>query len=210
MWLQGSRGQQAQANLYRADVTLGGSTAQLVLGRSMSRSCLILQNLGTHAMNIEIGFGAATATLSGTTVASIAVTNAGFNYTKPPLVRILGGGPPGGAPGGLGYNSSYVGLAQPNGYSPSHPAIAHAVLVAGAISSIVVDDPGTGYLIAPYVQILGSDLDPNGAALPSSTSGISLPLSQAVPIAFNGTLCPTDPVSVIGTSGDTLLCRWAD
>lgn len=201
----GTGGQEVEHLLYRGDVTMTGA-AQLVLGRSQSRCLLLLQNVGSNSMYIEIGSGGATATLTNGAVSSIAVTNAGFNYTKPPLVRLWGGGQWG--------NSSYLGLNQPNGPAPNsmagfkgRPAVAHAVLSGGVISSIVVDDGGTGYAIAPFVQILNDDLDPYGAAVPAS--GKSMILTAGNSMSF-GTACPTDPVSVLGTSTDVLLCRWMD
>lgn len=205
MWLVGARHQQVDAPLYSADVTLTGA-AQLVLATSVARSCLILQNLGTHAMNVEIGGPRAHATISGGAVASVVIDNAGFNYTYPPLVAFLGGGPQAGQKSG-----PYLGLNQPNGTAPTHPAQGHAVLVGGAVSSIVIDDPGAGYLSVPYVYIYNNvNLDPYGAAIPSATSGIALPLTQAAPLIFNGTFCPTAAISVIGTAADVLLCRWAE
>ena len=159
----------------------------------MSRSSLILQNLSAaNSMFIEIGGARATATLSGGTVASCAVTNAGFGYTLPPLVRFLGGGPVGGKPGTPNYNSSYLGLDQPNGPAPSQIAKAHAVLTAGAVSSIVVDDPGANYVIAPYVQLISSDLDPYGCALPAISGPVGMELFiNSPPTAWNGTTTAT-------------------
>jgi hypothetical protein len=87
--------------------------------------------------------------------------------------------------------------------------VAHAVLTTGAVSSIVVDDGGTGYVVAPYVFIVNSDLDPNGCAIPAiGTAGVQL--NSGGSLFFNGTTCPTDSISVIGTSGDTLLAKWTD
>lgn len=205
MWLVGARHQQVDAPLYVADVTLTGSP-QLVLATSVARTCLILQNLGTHVMNVEIGGPRAHCTMSAGAVASVVIDNAGFNFTYPPLVLFMGGGPQQGQKSG-----PYLGLNQPNGTSPTHPAQGHAVIVGGAVSSIVIDDPGAGYLSAPYVYIYNNvNLDPYGCALPSATSGISLPLSQASPLVFNGTFCPTAPIAVLGTAADVLLCRWAE
>ncbi len=211
MILQGAGGQQKQTFLYAADITMTGS-AQLVLARSLSRSSLILQNLSAaNSMFIEIGGARATATLSSGTVSSVAVTNAGFNYTKAPVVRFLGGGYPGGSSKSPLYNSSYLGLGQPNAPSPSHFAVAHAVLTGGAVSSIVVDDPGSEYAIAPYVQLISSDLDPYGCALPAISGPVGMELFiNTPPTSWNGTTCPTDAISVVGVEGDVLLCRWAE
>jgi hypothetical protein len=189
--------------LFVADVTLASGNATLVLPAQPSRSFLMLQNLGNHPMYVEFGAGTATATLTGTKVTSISVVNGGFNFTSPPIVRLMGGGP-----SASGNGKPYLGLNQPNGQNPSHVALAHATLSGGAVNAFVVDDQGSGYLIAPYVLLLNSDLDPYGCATPSATSGITLPASQTAPIKFDGSFCPTGPVAVIGTSGDTLLCRW--
>ena len=208
MWLVGARAQQVEAPLYAADLTLTGA-AQLVMGVSVSRSYLYLQNISTHNMNVEIGGPRAHATISGGAVATVVIDNAGFNYTYPPKVAFVGGGPQAGQRGG-----PYLGLNQPNGTSHSHPASGHAVLTTGAVSSIVIDDPGAGYLCPPYVYVYDDvNMDPYGCALPSATSGISLPFSAStpsVPLIFNGTFCPTGPISVLGTSGDVLVCRWAE
>lgn len=217
MRLQNTAQQQRYDALWRADGSIGtGGTAQLVLGRSMSRSHLLLQNTSSGPLWFEIGTGAATATLSGGAVASVAIVNAGFGFTKPPLVRFYGGGNAFG-------NSSYVGLAQPGAPAPNSVgsssatveplgkvAIARAVLTTGAISSIVVDDGGAGYVIAPYVAIFNNDLDPNGAAVPSNGVGILL-TPGSPPLIYNGSVCPTDPVAVFGaTTGLTFACRWMD
>jgi len=71
-----------------------------------------------------------------------------------------------------------------------------------------VDNGGALYQKPPYVQLINSDLDPYGAATPAS--GSSLVLAAGATFQFNATACPTEPVSVIGTSGDVLVCRWMD
>lgn len=211
MKLVGSSEQQVRHPLYCADGTIAtGGTPQLILGISQSRSSLILQNLSVGNLVFEFGSARATATYSAGTVASVAVTNAGFNFTKAPLIRFLGGG----GNDGVNGNSSYLGLNQPNGPSPSHPARAHAVMTGSAgnlsISSIVVDDGGANYLCAPYVFIMNSDLDPYGCAVPSATVGL-LVAPATGPIAWNGTTCPTDAVAVYGaTTSQAYLCRWTD
>lgn len=207
MKIVGASGQVAAHPLYYADAVMTGS-AQLVLARSQARCFLMFQNTGSHAMYVEIGSARAHATLTSGAVSSVTVDNAGFNFTKPPVVRFLGGGNAG--------NSAYAGLGQPGGASPNssltagRPAQARAVLTTGAVTSIVVDDGGAGYVTAPYVLIFNDDLDPNGAAIPSATSGIVLPANMTAPIAFEGTFCPTESISVLGTASDVLLARWSD
>jgi hypothetical protein len=208
MKLVGAGGQGRRDYLYRADVTMSGS-AQLVLGQSQSRSHLLLFNTAATAMGIEVGCGAATATITSGGVSAITVTNAGFGFSRPPLVTFFGGG--------LTNDPSmanYTGCTQPNTPSPQHPAAAHCVMTGTAptmtIGSIVVDDPGVGYTLAPYVLIQNDPMDPNGAAIPSVSGGIILPASMGAPIVWNGTVCPTEPISVIGTAAAVLVCRWMD
>lgn len=188
-------------------MALTGS-AQLVLARAVSRSYLRLQNISTHAMAVEIGFGRAHCALTNGAVSSVTIDNGGFNYTNPPLVRFLGGG--------FNGNSSNLGLNQPNWPGPNsagglkgRPAQGHAVLTAGAISSVVIDDPGQGYAIAPFVQFIPSALDPYGCALPAVGSA-GFQLAAGASLSFEATTCPTDSVAVIGTMGDVLICRWLD
>ena len=162
-------------------------------------------------MYVEIGYGSATATLTSKTVSSIAVNNPGFNYTKPPIIRILGGGLPQTGPGSRAGapNTSYLGLNQPNGAAPPNVATAVATLSGGAINAITVVNPGSGYVTAPYVQIISSDLDPYGCAVPSATSGFYLAAGQSK--EWNGTACPTDPVAIFSTTQSApFICRWMD
>jgi hypothetical protein len=224
MKLVGSGGQQVAHYLYDASGATNGSanTAGLILPVRPSCSYLRVQNLGSTAIIVEVGCARANATLTNGQVSSISITNAGFNFTKPPLVRFLGGGNQLGggnvmSPSGSAINTSYLGLGLPGGSSPSKPARAHAVLTGGAVSSIVIDDPGAGYVIAPYVQLINSDLDPYGAALPSATSGFileptgsSLVTGQTF-VEWNGTTCPTEAVSVISTGTSIAYsAKWMD
>ena len=221
MKLVGAAEQQRRDYLYRADGTItSGGTAQLVLGQSQARSHLFLQNNSSGALYVEIGTGAAHATLTSDAVSSVTVDNAGFNFTKPPLVRFFGGGNAFG-------NTSYTGLAQPGAPAPNSVAssgatvqplgavaIAHCVMTGSApnlsIASITVDYGGAGYVLAPYVAIFNSDLDPNGAAVPSSGVGIYLAPGGGQ-IFYNGTTCPTDPVAIWGaTTAQAFACRWMD
>lgn len=204
MKLVSAGNQQVRHFLYDASGSVAG-TAQLVLARSLARSLLYIKNTSLGPLWVEFDGARATATLSGSSVTSCAITNAGFNYTKPPLVRFLGGGLAMG-------NTSYLGLNQPNGPSPSHPATGRAVMTgsAGALSvgSIVIDDAGSGYVIAPYVQLISSDLDPYGGAVPSAGVGWELAPGEAV--TFNGTCCPTESVSIYGQDTQTYVAKWMD
>lgn len=211
MKLFNSAGQNVQHYLYVADGTITtGGTAQLLLGRSIARSSLLIQNTSAGPLYIEMGSGRATATLTGGVVTSIAVTNAGMGFTRTPLIQLQGGG----GNDGPNANSSYVGLGQPNAASPHNFATAHCVMTGSApnqtISSIVVDNGGSKYLAAPMVFLRNDLLDPNGCAAPSATSGILLS-SGAAPLFWNGTTCPTDSIAIFGaTTGQSFVCRWTD
>jgi hypothetical protein len=210
MKLVGSNGQQVRHFLYDASntVTTGG-TAQLALSESVSRSHFLIQNLSAGSLWVEMGSARATCTVSGGAVNAVTITNAGFNFTYPPVVRFVGGGYAG--------NTQYTGLTQPNAPSPNsmnnlvgRPASGHAVLTAGAVSSIVIDDGGTGYARRPHVMIFNSDLDPHGCALPSATNGILLAASGGS-LFYNGTACFTDAVAVYGaTTGQAFSVKWMD
>jgi hypothetical protein len=186
-------------------ITTGGA-AQLVLPQVPSRSHLILQNISGFDMYFEFGSARATATITNGAVSSVTVTNAGFNFSKPPVIIFYGGG--------AAANGSYLGLDQPGGEAPNstlgygRPAKAHCVLTTGAVSSIVIDDPGAGYVIAPFVFIHNSDLDPYGCALPSATNGVFIGLAGGS-LVYNGSSCPTDSISVFcATTAAPFTCKW--
>ncbi len=205
--LVGAYMQQKRFPLYCADGTVAtGGTPQLVLPQVPSRSFLKIQNLSAGPLWFEFGSARATCALTSGAVSGFTVTNAGFGFTRPPVVYLFGGGAAG--------NGSYLGLGQPGGAAPDsslgagRPAKAHAVLTTGTVSSIVIDDPGAGYVIAPYVFLFNDDLDPYGCAAPSATSGMLLS-SNSAPYILNGTSCFTDAVAVFGaTTGQNFLCRW--
>ena len=210
--LVGAYMQQKRFPLYCADGTItSGGTAQLVLPQVPSRSLLKIQNLSNGPLWFEFGSARATATLTSGAVSSFTITNAGFNFTKPPVVKLFGGGKAG--------NGSYLGLGQPGGEAPVStlglgvPALAYATLSGGAVNAIVLEQHhgytgGIGYVCAPYVFMMNSDLDPNGCAVPSATSGMLL-TAQSAPYILDGTSCHTDAISVYGaTTGQAFLCRW--
>ena len=207
MKLVGDGGQQARHYLYSLDGTIvAGGTPQLVLPQSPSRAMLILQNISNGPLFFEFGSARAKCTISGGVVNAITVTNAGFNFTKPPVVRFYGGG------GGPDNNTAFLGGSLPGFPSPSNIALAHCVMTGAvpnlSVASITIDQGGSGYLCAPYVMLFDSDLDQNGCAVPSATSGLILPASSP-PLILNGTCCPTDPVAVFGaTTGQGFVARW--
>jgi hypothetical protein len=206
MKLPGSGQQIVRASLYDASgsVTTGG-TAQLVLGQSQSRSYLLLQNTSSNPLYFEFGSARAKATITNGVVTSVSVTNAGFGFTYPPIIEFFGGGSAG--------NSSYVGLGQPNGAAPSNIAQAHCVMTGSApnlsVSSITVDNGGSGYVCAPYVFIYNDPKDPNGCAVPSVGTGILLQANGS--FVMESTMVTTDSVSVYGgTTGQTFVCKYSD
>lgn len=202
---------------FRADGIIGSTSApQLVLPEQPSRSFLLFVNNSAAAMWLEFGSARAHCALSSGTVSSVTVDNAGFNFTRAPTVQFLGGGilpqqgqyPP---------NSSYVGAPGPSFPAPSHPAQAHCVMTGSpgalTVSSIVVDDPGEGYVIAPYVFISNDVLDPNGCADPSAGSGSGIKLAAAGTVGnglyLSDTAVPTDAIAVFCSSLSSLFfCEW--
>ncbi len=210
MQLLGVPNQQRRDILYDASSTLAGAGAQLVLAESKSRSFLLIQNISTHVMFVQIGACLAHATLTSGVVSSVTVDNGGFGFTYPPDVAFLGGGPL--KPDGRTINTTVVSATQPGYDAPSDVAIAHATLSGGTVNAIVVEWGGSGYITPPYVLVTDSLRDPAGALTPSATSGIVLAVGSAglagSQLLFNGTSCPTGPVSIIGTSGDAFTCRY--
>lgn len=214
--LVGAGEQQRHDYLYDASgVIVTGGTPQLLLPQHQSRSYFLFVNNSTDTMYLDFGCGYAHATLTNGVVSLVSIDNAGFNFTKPPLIRFLGGGAPQGSAGySPGPNTSYVGGAGPGFPAPQNIAQAHATLSASAIAgnlinSIVVDNGGAGYITPPYVQIIASDLDPNGVVI----AGASYPNSIAVlpngGLAFEATVCSTDAVSVVGANnGDAFTCKF--
>ena len=128
--------------------------------------------------------------------------NVGFNYTKPPSVLFLGGG------GNYVTPSSWpLGAGQENWPVPTgpgnRPARGHAVLSAGTVASITIDDGGAGYVNAPRVILLNDPADPFGCFDPSigSGSGIQL-LAAGSAYTVNGTICDTAQIAIFcGTGG---------
>jgi hypothetical protein len=203
MQLVGSRGQQIRDFIYRADgsVLANAATGTLVLPEAKSRSYLSVQNISAGTMWLEIGSARATATLTAGVVTSVAVNNGGFGFTRPPVVEFYGGGD-GGNPQMVG--AGLVGWPVPgtgtisSGRLQHRPAKARAVLTAGVVTSIVVDDGGLGYVITPQVFIRNSELDPNGVADPAVGAGSGIFLGSGQNFFLTATVCTTDPVAVWG------------
>jgi hypothetical protein len=200
-------------------ITTGG-VAQLVLPRRQSCSLLYIANSSSNPLLFEFGGARATAVLTSGVVTSVNITNSGFGYKNPPIVRFYGGGNAG--------NSSYAGLGLPGGAAPNNqlgtttggyaaPAYAVASLSGGSVSAItLVEGPngtsvgGAGYVTAPYVYLENSDLDPYGCATPSATVGYYLAASGGG-VWWYGESCTTDQISVFGsTTGQTFCVKWME
>lgn len=209
MYLPGSKSQTKLDPLYDASGTTTGAP-QLIRPMVPSCSHFLIQNLSAaNVMYVEFGSARATAAITGGVISSITVTNGGFGFTYPPIVRFAGGGKTG--------NGRNLGLNQPGGDGPNsqlgvgRPAKAHAVLTTGVVTSIVIDDPGAGYVIAPYVFLTNDTLDPYGCASPffsSTVSGVYLGAAGGS-YYMNGTVCPTDPVSIYcSASAQPFTFKW--
>lgn len=188
-------------------ITSGG-TAQLLIPVSYQRSSLILQNISDTNMYVEFGGARAAATLTTGSVSSIAITNSGFNYTKAPQVIFYGGG----NTGNNLNNSAFLSAGLPDYPAPSNIATGHCVMTGSAgnlsVASITIDNPGSGYAIAPLIYLQNDPLDPFGVATPSATSGYAL-LANGGSLTFNGSVCPTDQISIIGaTTGKAFTAKF--
>jgi hypothetical protein len=215
MYLPNTGGQQNYHPIFDASgVTVAGTA--LVMPQHKSRSHFVIVNISDTAMYIEFGSARATATLTSGVVTSTTITNGGFNFTRPPKVKFLGGG--------SGGNSSTIGCGQPGypdpgdtGYAwgqdvhTQRPAKGHAILTAGVVTSIVIEDGGSGYLAAPFVFFENDALDPFGCADPFYGSVLSgLPLAPGNGSFYvNGTVCTTDPISVYcATISKAFTAKW--
>lgn len=184
------------------------SKGQLVLPENTSRSSLFFQNTSTAIMWYGFGSARATCTISGGAVNTVTVTNAGFGFTRAPIVVFYGGGilP---QQGNIPANSSYVGAAGYGFPSPQNPAQAHAVLTTGVVSSIVIDNGGSGYISTPQVMLFDDVLDPNGCFDPSVSSGSGFQLYPGQSIYEAHSVMTTDPLGVFcATTTSTFACRW--
>ena len=89
-------------------------------------------------------------------------------------------------------------------------AQAHAVLTGGVVTSIVIDDGGSGYVAAPYVFMRNSPLDPVGCASPffgSATSGLQL--NPGGSQSWEASVVTTDQIAVYGgTTGQKFTCKF--
>lgn len=183
-----------------------GGTPQLVVPDQPARTYLIFQNTSDTAMFLGFGAPTATAALSSGAVSTITVTNAGFGFVYPPIVRLMGGGPIKSPPYDTGVASAVSTVGSPFGPTPTAQATAVAVLTGTAISSITVTNGGSGYVTAPFVVIENNPLDPNGCFVPSANVGFQV--SAGGSFAFESSVVGTGPLSVFcSTTDKTYQCQ---
>lgn len=230
MYLPHTRGQQRRDHLYDASAAIAsGGTAQLLLPAAVARSFLMIQNVSDTVMWIKFGAARLTATLTSGVISIVSVVDGGFGFTALngilPGINVYGGGTD-----QRQYGNSFVGVGQPDYPSPTagsnnvqtaHPASLLPVMAGGAISSVTIVNGGSGYKAAPYLHVTNSHLDPIGCAtaaasfgsilLPPSGGAIAtVPGSATLPLIWNGTMCPTDPISIFcATTGKNYTCLWA-
>ena len=197
--LVGYSGQYIHTPLYDVSGTItSGGTPQLLLPQSLMRSSLIIQNISDTAMYISIGAPPATASLTSGSVSSVSVGNAGFGYSMAPTVHFLGG-----ANANRNSQPTYTLAGLPDYPAPSSVASAHCVMTGSApnmtISSIVIDNGGSGYAYPPFVYLRNRSLDPYGASIPSATNGILLAASGGS-YTSNGSVCTTDQIAIFCAS----------
>lgn len=220
MYLPNSGNQAARHRVYRADGSLSTTAPKLVLPEASSRAFLHIANVGAAVLWVETGCARATATISGGAVTGFTILNGGFGFTRPPKVELKGGGGP--ISTALSA-SAWDGRGQvdiwptPNGMNLlvtpttyNRPCIAHAVLTSGVVSSIVVDDPGQGYVNIPNVEMFNDPLDPFGCADPSAGSGSGMSLAATTgSYTFNGTFCTTNAVAVYAATATSYFVEYA-
>lgn len=207
MKFPGIGGQQAIHDYYDASGTIAtGGTAQLMLPQRKSCSGLFFQNLSTGNLFLQVGVRPATAVLTNGVVTSVTVNDAGMLFNQPPTVLFLGGGNQGDP---TTFGGSLIGWP-----TPANVAQGRAVMTGSAgamtISSIEIDNGGSGYLAPPFVYILPQRTDPTGVGVPSATEGILVPASGGTFGGFNLTV-PTTAIAVFGaTTGQGYTCKWMD
>lgn len=219
MYLPGAQHQGSLHRSYRADGTLSGTnTAQLVLPVALTRCMLLVMNISANIMFLEHGPARMTVQISGGAVTGCTVKNGGFGYTKAPSIQFEGGFGP------FVANATWNGLGLIGSPSPSglatqgittnpvfnRVAKGHCVLTTGVVTSVVIDDPGFGYINPPEAVLKNSNEDPFGCADPffsSANSGIALPATNGF-YYINGTSCWTDAIALSGTSGGAFTVEY--
>lgn len=128
------------------------------------------------------GFAQASATITATVGGSTwqpviggsltvtTVSNAGANYTVPPIVLIP-------APTPAGTNGSVGGV----------PAVAYATLSSGTVSAVSMDNFGAGYQSAPTVLLVPSPFDPNFGTITQAT--VTMGINASTTGAITAAIC---------------------
>jgi hypothetical protein len=201
-------GQSGFLDLFNFDGTIASNSApQLIVPKALQRSYISITNPSDTDMYIGFGPATALATVTSHQVASIAVGNAGFGYTYPPTVNILGGGSwnparTDGLTAGLGAQDQIA----------INKATALATLSGGAVSAINMQNLGNGYdsgVQAPYVRLDNDPRDPFGCFAPSATQGQLLAKNGGVFVMQNSIVC-TEPFAIFcGTASKRFTCAIA-
>lgn len=220
MYLPNSGNQPGRHRAYRADGSISTTAPKLILPEAVSRAFVSIQNTGTAIIWMEHGCARATATISAGAVTAFTVLNGGFGFSRPPKVTLKGGGgqfrPALAASNwdGRGQIDQWPEPAGANMLSTpityNHPAQAHAVLTNGVVTSIVIDDPGKGYINPPDVMLANDPLDPYGCADPSAGGGSGVSLFAGGGTYFlNGTFCHTNAIALYAATAASYYLEYA-
>lgn len=205
--LIGIRGQYFSDNFYDVSGTITtGTTPQLILPVSLARSSFVIENISAVNMYVVFGAPPATCTLTSGAVSAVTAGNAGFGYSIAPTVHFYGG-----CNANRSAYPTYLLPTDPSYPAPSAPASAHCVMAGTApnmtISSIVIDNGGSGYAYPPFVFLKNSRLDPFGCTIPSTTNGILLQTGGAY--TSNSSVCVTDQIGVYcATTASAFMCKF--
>lgn len=189
----GTRNQQNNDELLDFSAAIAGAPAQILLPQHLTRSYVFIHNPGANPMTLDFGAATATAALTGSTIASVTGVNNGIGYLIVPQVTLLGGL----RVGDLVNNPGTVG---------GRIATVTAVIGSGAITSYVVNDPGTGYIVAPTVMLTNSA--PNlggGCRVPTALNGIVVASKGSFVMENN--FVTTGAIAVLGTAADIVICK---
>ncbi len=199
-----------------------GATATATVGANGAVTGITITNPGSgytaaSVTFIGVGTGATADALVnlGGAVTGITVATPGSGYTAP-TVSVTGGGATtdatatafGGVDavaivtGGSGYSMPTVDFDLPDG-TDGVPARAHALMDAtGAVTAVVVDDPGSGYSSIPNVIIRdGTVFDPVRPGGSGATVAATLSIQSVVLATFGAGYTSTPTVTITDASG---------
>jgi len=123
----------------------------------------------TATITANVG-GSTWQAIVGGSLTVTSVTNAGANYTVPPMVMIP-------APTPAGYNGSVGGVQ----------ATAYAAITNGTVSSVTMENFGAGYAFAPTVVLVPSPYDVNIGTITQAT--VTLGINSATTGAITAAIC---------------------